>query len=73
MERVHPLVEWRWVDPPLFARIWKVVAQRGKRSFTVVDESAVVFIEDRPGSVCVAVDEDLEGLGFDVVPKLAGC
>ena len=67
---IYPIVLWRWVDRKMFNDIWPLVESRNKRSFTVVDASAVTCIRERPGSLCVAIDDDLDGFGFEVYPKL---
>lgn len=69
MMDVYPVVQWRWVDSKMYQEIWKLVISEKKRSFTVVDASAVVCVRDRPGSVCLAVDADLERFDFEVVPQ----
>jgi hypothetical protein len=51
---------------------WALVAASGKRGFTVVDASAALCIAERRGSACVALDEDLRGPGFDVLPMRGG-
>jgi predicted nucleic acid-binding protein len=71
MAEVYPLVVWRWIDEPMMRDIWRLVDTRRKRSFTAVDASAVVCIGERPGSVCVAVDDDLRAFDFDVFPVLS--
>ena len=68
MADVYPLVMWRWVDAKMFDDMWDIVRNSVRRSFTVVDASAVTCIRERPGSVCVAIDTDLTGFGFDVYP-----
>jgi len=68
MTDIYPLVMWRWVDAKMFDDVWKIVKDSGRRSLTVVDASAVTCIRERAGSVCVAVDTDLKGFGFDVLP-----
>jgi hypothetical protein len=68
MTDVYPLVMWRWVDAKMFADVWDIVRSSGRRSLTVVDASAVACIRERAGSVCIAVDTDLSGFGFDVLP-----
>lgn len=70
MTDIYPLVLWRWIDSAMLASIWNLVEAQHKRSFTAVDASAVVCIGERPGSVCVAVDEDLRGFGFEMFPKI---
>ena len=67
---VYPTVLWRWVDLKMFNDIWPLVESTNKRSFNVVDASAVTCIRERPGSLCVAIDDDLDGFGFEVYPKL---
>jgi len=71
MSEIYPLVVWRWIDEAMMGRIWNLVETQQKRSFTVVDASAVICIAERPGSVCVAVDEDLRAFHFEVFPKLS--
>jgi len=68
MTDVYPMVMWRWVDAKMFADVWDIVIGSGRRSLTVVDASAVACIHERAGSVCIAVDTDLTGFGFDVLP-----
>jgi predicted nucleic acid-binding protein len=68
MTDVFPLVRWRWVDAPMFDSIWRLVREEQRSSLTVVDASAVVCIRERPGSVCVAVDDDLRSFEFEVLP-----
>lgn len=68
MTDVYPLVMWRWVDAKMFEDVWDIVRSTGCRGLTVVDASAVACIRERAGSVCVAVDTDLTGFGFDVLP-----
>ena len=68
MTDVYPLVRWRWIDAPLFDSIWRLVREENRRNLAVVDASAVVCIRERPGSVCVAVDDDLRRFEFDVLP-----
>lgn len=68
MADVYPLVMWRWLERGMFEDIWRLVQAQGKRGLTVVDASAVLCVRERPGSVCVAVDEDLTGFGFQVYP-----
>ena len=67
-EKVAPRVEWRWVDDALLRRALVAHAEKPGRGFTLVDACGVVCVRDRPGSVCVALDSDFEGRGFDVVP-----
>lgn len=69
MTTIYPLIAWRWIDQDLFPEIWRLVQAVGARSFTAVDASAVVCIAEHPGSVCVAVDDDLRAFGFEVFPK----
>jgi predicted nucleic acid-binding protein len=65
---VFPLVEWRWIDETLFAKIRDVLESRSSRAFTIVDASCVVCVRERAGSDCIAVDDDLRGFGFEVYP-----
>ncbi len=69
MTEIYPVVVWRWIDEALMLRIWNLVETQQKRSFTAVDASAVVCIEERPGSCCVAVDDDLRAFDFEVCPS----
>lgn len=68
LSRIFPLVRWRWVDEPLFVEICRLLQGRTSRTFTSVDASCVACVQERPGSDCIAVDEDLRGFGFDVYP-----
>lgn len=68
LDDVFPVVEWRWVDEVLFEAIRLIHARRRRRGFTIVDASAVACIAERPGSLCVAIDDGLRGLGFEVHP-----
>lgn len=70
MTDIYPLVLWRWVDRTMFAEVWRLVEERNRRGFTAVDASLVVSIRERPGSFCIAVDKDLSGFGFEVVPQI---
>ncbi|MFH1436445.1 MAG: PIN domain-containing protein [Pseudomonadota bacterium] len=70
MERLYPLVEWIWVDELMHQRMWELVRARKKRGFTIVDASVVACVEQRPGSVCIAVDKEMEKFGFEVLPVL---
>jgi predicted nucleic acid-binding protein len=65
---VFPMVEWRWVDEALFERICQILSGRTSRAFTSVDASCVACVLERPGSDCIALDEDLKGFGFEVHP-----
>ncbi len=69
MDKVFPAVEWRWVDRALFQRLWELAQEHSRRSFTLVDASVVACIEQLPGSVCVAVDDDLRTFNFPVLPS----
>jgi predicted nucleic acid-binding protein len=68
MTDVFPLVLWPWVDAPLFDSLWCLVREKQRRRLRLVDARAVVCIRERPGSVCVAVDDDLRRFEFDVLP-----
>lgn len=68
LERVHPLIAWRWVDEALFVEIRRIMQARPSRGLTSVDASCIACVRERPGSACIAVDDDLRGLGFDVLP-----
>jgi predicted nucleic acid-binding protein len=68
MDAVYPIIEWRWVDDSLFDEAWRVAATRNARSFTIVDASVVACIREHPGTVCVAVDDDLAAFEFAVEP-----
>jgi predicted nucleic acid-binding protein len=68
LTKLYPLVQWRWVDEALFIEIRNLLQEKSARAFTSVDASCVVCTRERPGSVCVAVDADLRGFGFDVFP-----
>lgn len=69
MDRIYPALEWRWVDDALLERMWRIHVSRSERGFTIVDASIVACIEDRPGCACLAVDDGLRGLGFEVLPE----
>ena len=68
MTDVYPLMMWRWVDAKMFADVWDIARISRRRSLTVVDASAVACIRERAGSVSIAVDTDLTGFGFYVLP-----
>ncbi len=69
MDKVFPVVEWRWVDQALFARMWELAREQSRRWFTLVDASVVACIEQLPGSTCIAVDDGLRAFDFPVLPS----
>jgi predicted nucleic acid-binding protein len=72
MENIYPLVQWRWVDQPLLARIWQIAQDNSRRGFTIVDASVVACLEEHPQATCIALDRDFEGFDFPLLPAPKG-
>lgn len=72
MQKIHPVIVWRWVDQAMFSRMWPICKGRRLRGFTIVDASVVACMEEHPGATCIALDEDLKGFGFPLLPERTG-